>query len=59
MAQRISSVKAADEILVLNKGRVAERGTHDELMALGGLYYETYCLQNDIPYDANEQKGGE
>ena len=59
VAQRISSVKAADEILVLNKGRVAERGTHDELMALGGLYYETYCLQNDIPYDANEQKGGE
>ncbi|MBQ8610225.1 MAG: ABC transporter ATP-binding protein [Oscillospiraceae bacterium] len=59
VAQRISSVKAADEILVLDKGRIAERGTHDELIALGGLYYETYCLQNDIPYVAADQKGGE
>ena len=48
IAQRISSMRDADLILVLKDGRVAERGTHDELVRLRGYYYQTYALQNDI-----------
>ena len=55
VAQRISSVKDADEILILNEGRITERGTHQELLAQRGYYWETFCLQNGI--DAKE--GGE
>lgn len=45
IAHRISAVKNADEILILNNGKIAERGTHDELMSLKGLYYQTYIAQ--------------
>ena len=44
-AHRISAVKSADEIIVLENGRVAERGTHAELLGKKGLYWETYISQ--------------
>ena len=45
IAHRISAVRKADKIIVLDKGRVAECGTHEEILALGGLYKETYDSQ--------------
>jgi ATP-binding cassette subfamily B protein len=45
IAQRLSTVIRADQILVLDEGRIAERGTHAELLALGGLYASIYDLQ--------------
>ena len=44
-AHRISAVKSADEIIVLENGRISERGTHDELLKKKGLYWETYISQ--------------
>ena len=48
IAQRISSVKDADRILILQDGRITEEGTHQELLTKKGYYYETWCLQNGI-----------
>jgi len=45
IAHRLSTVREADQILVLEDGRVAERGRHDELLARGGLYSELYRTQ--------------
>ena len=45
IAHRISAVRKADKIIVLDKGQVVEQGTHEELLALGGLYKETYDSQ--------------
>ena len=49
IAHRISAVRHADEILVLENGSIAERGTHDELLAKKGLYYTTYVSQYGEP----------
>jgi ATP-binding cassette subfamily B protein len=38
IAHRLATVRHADEILVLDQGRIVERGTHDQLLLLGGLY---------------------
>ncbi|MCY7983132.1 ABC transporter ATP-binding protein/permease [Bacillus inaquosorum] len=45
IAHRISSLKHADEILVFDKGRICERGTHQELLEKGGYYKKIYDLQ--------------
>ena len=50
IAQRVASVEDADLILVMDNGRIAERGTHEELMRAGGIYREIYLQQT---------KGGE
>jgi len=45
VSHRISSIKHADEIIVLDDGRIVERGTHEELTELGGLYADIYERQ--------------
>ena len=45
IAHRLSTVINADLVVVLDDGRVVERGTHAELMAAGGLYAELYRTQ--------------
>lgn len=45
IAQRISSVQDADVIIVLDQGKIVEKGTHDELVALGGIYSEVFESQ--------------
>jgi ABC-type multidrug transport system fused ATPase/permease subunit len=45
VAHRLSTVRRADQILVMHKGRLRERGTHDELMEKGGIYARLHELQ--------------
>lgn len=45
ISHRISTIKDADEIIVLDQGRIAERGTHDELLSFEGIYHELYQKQ--------------
>ena len=45
IAHRLSTVRQADLILVVDDGRIVERGTHDELLARGGLYATLYATQ--------------
>jgi ABC-type multidrug transport system fused ATPase/permease subunit len=45
IAQRLSTVKKADLILVMDQGRIIERGTHSQLLALNGFYRQIYELQ--------------
>jgi ATP-binding cassette subfamily B protein len=45
IAHRISSVKDADEIIVLDNGYIVERGTHKELLKMKGIYYHNFIEQ--------------
>ena len=49
IAHRISAVRHADEILILQDGEIVERGTHDDLMTQKGYYYDTYVVQYEEP----------
>ena len=55
IAHRISAVKDADEIIVLDEGSIKERGTHEELLRLKGLYYETYVSQYGEPISERKE----
>jgi len=46
IAHRLSTIRSADQILLLHRGEIVERGTHDELLAKGGRYYQMYRLQH-------------
>lgn len=48
IAHRLSTIKNADRILVLDRGEIAEAGSHDELMKLGGTYYQMYQIQSGM-----------
>jgi ABC-type multidrug transport system fused ATPase/permease subunit len=48
IAHRLSTVRRADQILVVEAGRIVERGTHESLYAAGGRYYELYTKQHGV-----------
>ncbi|MGE0591038.1 MAG: lipid A export permease/ATP-binding protein MsbA [Vicinamibacterales bacterium] len=60
IAHRLSTVRQADRILVLDDGRIAESGTHAELLAAGGVYAKLYAfqLQEDAPVGGPEGAAG-
>ena len=50
MAHRLSTIVDADQILVMRHGKIMEQGTHKELLALHGYYYELYNSQYEQEY---------
>lgn len=57
IAHRLSTIRSADQILVLHRGEIVEQGTHDELLAKGGRYYQMYQLQGGS-VDTSTQPAG-
>jgi len=59
IAHRLSTIRSADAILLLDDGQIRERGTHDELLARGGLYARLYELQFGAEAPARSRSAGE
>ena len=57
VAQRLSSIRKADRILVLDKGKLVAQGTHEELLAVGGHYHRLYKSQFNGLVDLRNTKG--
>jgi len=58
IAHRVQSVQNADAILVMDKGRIVERGTHQELLATGGTYRRIYDMQARIEAELEREVSG-
>ncbi len=54
IAHRLSTVRNADQVIVVEGGKIVERGTHDELIAIGGVYADLYKRQFYIPQEQVE-----
>jgi ATP-binding cassette subfamily B protein len=48
IAHRLSTVRNSNAIMVLEQGEIIERGSHEELLALGGRYYELYTGKREL-----------
>jgi ATP-binding cassette, subfamily B, bacterial MsbA len=59
IAHRLSTIRSADAILLLDDGQIRERGTHDELLARGGIYARLYELQFGAEALARSRSAGE
>jgi ABC-type multidrug transport system fused ATPase/permease subunit len=56
IAHRLSTVRNADRVIVLDEGKLVEQGTHDSLLKLGGLYADLYQRQFYSPEAAQEDE---
>ena len=59
IAHRLSTLRNADKLLVLDKGKVAEYGTHNELLDLQGIYYKLVMAQREMAHQIVGEDGGD
>ena len=57
VAHRLSTIMSADQIIVLEAGRIIERGTHDQLLSLGGKYSKMWSIQRELENVASHDHG--